>query len=444
MSPEPDVNREPFRRPDFRPRVAVIGTGIAGLGCSWRLRERCDLTLFERNTYVGGHTNTIEVQGASGTVAFDTGFMVFNRVTYPNLCRFFEELKVPVKPTSMSFSVQHLPAGLEFCGSGWNHLFAQRRNLVRPRFWRLLAAIHRFNGEAMAALSDSRWDSVPVGEYVERRGYGRDFLELYLIPMSSAVWSTPSDRMLEFPAVTLLRFFHNHGFLGLHTQHPWWTVEGGAREYVRRLDPHLGGRIRLAKPARAVQRLSGGGARVILEDGEIREFDRVVLACHADEALALLSDADPEERRLLGEFRYQPNRAVVHSDPSVMPRRKLAWSAWNYRIAPARSGGTQSQTVYWMNLLQGVPGDVPYFVSINPGDTVDPRRIIREFPYEHPLFSLGAVRAQASLPGLNRRSPGQAVFFAGSYFRYGFHEDAFTSGCDCADALLGALGSSAR
>ncbi|MBL9176394.1 MAG: FAD-dependent oxidoreductase [Verrucomicrobiales bacterium] len=444
MSRESDAQPGVLRGSSSRPRVAVVGAGIAGLGCAWRLRKACDLTLFERNAYTGGHTNTIDVRNPSGSVAFDTGFMVFNRVTYPNLCRFFEELEVPVKPTSMSFSVQHLPAGLEFCGSGWNHLFAQRRNLVRPRFWRLLAAIHRFNGEAAAALSDARWDSASVGEYVERRGYGRDFLELYLIPMSSAVWSTPTDRMLEFPAVTLLRFFHNHGFLGLHTQHPWWTVDGGAREYVRRLDPHLGGRIQLAKPARSVRRLSGGGARVVFKDDETRDFDRVVLACHADEALALLADADPEERRLLGEFRYEPNRAVVHTDSSVMPRRKLAWSSWNYRIAPAPGGGTQSQTVYWMNLLQGVPGDVPYFVSINPGDTVDPRRIVREIPYEHPLFSLGAVRSQALLPGLNRRSPGQAVFFAGSYFRYGFHEDAYTSGRDCADAVLGAMGLSAH
>ena len=417
------------------PRLAIVGTGIAGLGCAWFLRDRFDLTLFEQNGYAGGHTNTIDVAHATHPVAFDTGFMVFNRVTYPNLCRFFEELKVPVKPTSMSFSVQHLPAGLEFCGSGWNHLFAQRRNLVRPRFWRLLSAIHRFNREAVAALSDPQWEPVTLGEYVRQRGYGNDFLDLYLVPMSSAVWSTPPDQMLEFPAVSLLRFFHNHGFLGLHTQHPWWTVDGGAREYVRRLWPIFGDRIRLQAPVRHVTRSAAGGAVLQFEDGKTESFDRVVLACHADQSLALLSDADNQERRLLSQFRYQPNLATIHTDESVMPAHRLAWSAWNYRVEASPGGGNRAQTVYWMNRLQDLPGPTQYFVSINGGASIRPERTIREIAYEHPLFSLGAVRAQAELPGLNRRTPTQSVFFAGSYFRYGFHEDAFTSALDCARAV---------
>lgn len=418
-------------------RIAIVGTGIAGLGCAWFLRERFDLTLFEQADYAGGHTNTIEVAQRDERVAFDTGFMVFNRVTYPNLCRFFTELQVPVKPTSMSFSVQHLPAGLEFSGSSLNHLFAQRRNLLRPRFWELLAAINRFNADAVPALSNPRWANATLGDYVAERGYGEDFLDLYLVPMSSAVWSTPPDRMREFPAMTLLRFFHNHGFLGLHTQHPWWTVDGGAREYVRRLWPLLGDRVRLNSPVERVVRNANGGVTVTIRDGRSEVFDKVILASHADQSLRMLADADAEESRLLGEFEYQPNLATVHTDEAMMPKSRLAWSSWNYRVAPGGGGGQRPQTIYWMNSLQGLGEGTNYFVSINGDESIAPDRVLRRISYEHPLFSLGAIRAQSLLPKLNGRSPGQAVYFAGSYFRYGFHEDAFTSALDCARAVSG-------
>jgi predicted NAD/FAD-binding protein len=316
-----------------RPSLAIVGTGVAGMGCAHLLRERHDLTLFEQHDYIGGHTNTIDVPEDGRSVSFDTGFMVFNKVTYPRLVRLFEELKVPVKPTDMSFSVQHLPSGLEYSGSSLNHLFAQRRNLFRPRHYRMLMQISRFNREAIEALSDPRWAGVTIGEYVELRGYGQDFLDLFLVPMSSAVWSTPPDGMLEFPATTLLRFFHNHGFLGLHTQHPWWTVDGGSREYARRLMAPLKDRVRLSDPVVAVRRLAGGGAEVETRSGWRGRFDRVILAAHADQSLALLKDAEPEERRLLGEFHYQPNTAVIHTDRVEMPKTRLAWASWNYRIA---------------------------------------------------------------------------------------------------------------
>jgi predicted NAD/FAD-binding protein len=434
-----------------RPRIAIVGTGIAGLGCAYFLQDRFDLTLFEQADYPGGHTNTIDVSasGPAGagagapTVSFDTGFMVFNRVTYPHLCRLFSELDVPVKPTDMSFSVQHVPQRLEFCGSSLNHLFAQRRNLLRPRFYRMLLAVNRFNSEAVPALEDPQWKGMSLGEYVRVRGYGDDFLNWYLVPMSSAVWSTPPDGMLEFPAMTLIRFFHNHGFLGLHTQHPWWTVDGGAREYVRRLRrlPGLENRIRLNRPVTSVVRLASGGVELRFAGGatEPERFDRVILATHGDQALRLLGEgADPVERRLLSEFRYQPNLATIHSDDAVMPKTRLAWSAWNYRIeGPDADGVVRPQTVYWMNKLQGLRADRNYYVSINAGNTVDRAKIHREIAYEHPLFSVGAARAQAELPGLNRRSPGQAVSFAGSYFRYGFHEDAFVSALECCRAVTG-------
>lgn len=421
-----------------RQRIAIIGTGVAGLGCAYFLHDRFDLTLFEQADYAGGHTHTIDITSGPGAVAFDTGFMVFNRVTYPHLCRLFERLKVPLKPTDMSFSVQHVGENLEFCGSSLNHLFAQRRNLLRPRFYRMLMAVHRFNAEAVPALMDPQWESASIGDYVRRRGYGEDFLNWYLVPMSSAVWSTPPGEMLEFPALTLLRFFHNHGFLGLNTQHDWWTVDGGAREYVRRLQRMFGERIRLNSAARSVVRLAAGGVRIQFADGRSEEFDRVILACHADQSLKILEDADPDERRLLGEFRYQPNLATIHSDERVMPRTRLAWSAWNYRMGVAEPGCvTRPQTVYWMNRLQGLRSGRDFFVSINAGDSVDRGRVHREIRYEHPLFSLGAIRAQAGLPGLNRRTPAQAVYFAGSYFRYGFHEDAFVSALECARAVTG-------
>lgn len=420
-----------------RPTLAIVGTGVAGMGCAHLLQERHDLTLFEQGDYIGGHTNTIDVPEDGRSVSFDTGFMVFNKVTYPRLVRLFEELKVPVKPTDMSFSVQHLPSRLEYSGSSLNHLFAQRRNLFRPRHYRMLLQISRFNREAIEALSDPRWAGVTIGEYVELRGYGQDFLDLFLVPMSSAVWSTPPDGMLEFPATTLLRFFHNHGFLGLHTQHPWWTVDGGSREYARRLMAPLKDRVRLSDPVIAVSRLAGGGAEVATRSGWRGRFDRVILAAHADQSLALLKDAEPEERRLLGEFRYQPNAAVIHTDRVEMPKTRLAWASWNYRIAVDADGRVRPSTVYWMNRLQGVSDRVDYFVSINGGVDVDPARVIRRIEYEHPLFSLGAIRAQAGLPGLNRRDSQQAVFFCGSYFRYGFHEDAFSSAVDLCEVLTG-------
>jgi predicted NAD/FAD-binding protein len=275
--------------------LAIIGTGIAGLGCAYFLHPRYALTLYEKNDHAGGHTNTIVVSEENRPVPIDTGFMVYNEVTYPNLTRLFRELDVRVKPASMSFSVQHLPTGLEFCGSSLNHLFAQRRNLVSPRFWRMVLQINRFNREAVAALAAPQYESMSLGDYVRERRYGGDFLNFYLVPMSSAVWSTPPELMLEFPAVTLLRFFHNHGFLGLHTQHQWLTVAGGAKTYVEKLTAPFADRVQLRNGAVAVKR-EGGRVRVTDVAGRKEIFEGVILACHADEALALLPDAEAREK----------------------------------------------------------------------------------------------------------------------------------------------------
>jgi predicted NAD/FAD-binding protein len=367
----------------------------------------------------------------------DTGFMVFNYETYPQLTRLFAELNVPVKPTDMSFSVRHEDTGLEFCGSSLNHLFAQRRNLLRPSFYRMLWQIDRFNREAVAALEDPAIDALTLADYVRARGYGADFLDLYLVPMSSAVWSTPPEKMLRFPARTLLRFFHNHGFLGLSTQHQWWTVDGGAKEYVRRLTAPWRDRIRTGAKVVRVSR-SPGGTFVTTADGITQRFDRVILATHGHESLALLADPSADEARLLGEFQYQPNTATLHTDAAVMPRTRLAWSAWNYSIARSAGGGIEPMTVYWMNRLQGVSDRENYFVSINGADRVDPARVLRTIAYEHPLFTLGAVRAQAEIPALNAAAAGTTeTYFCGAWTRYGFHEDGFLSAVNLSRLLLG-------
>ena len=420
-------------------RIAIIGTGIAGLGCAHFLQRGYDVTVFEQNNYPGGHSNTVMVDepGTGRSLPVDTGFMVFNRVTYPLLNRLFYTLGVGSKPTAMSFSVRHADMGLEYCGSSLNHLFAQRRNLLSPRFYRMLGSISRFNREAVAALDDPSVQETTLGEFVRQRGYGSDFLSLYLSPMASAVWSTPPELMYSFPAVTLLRFFHNHGFLGMNTQHPWFTVTGGSRAYVEKLVAPWRERIRLGAGVAQVTR-PGNGVYVTLRSGVVQIFDKVVLACHGDQALELLSDPRPDELRILGEFKYQPNIATVHTDTSVMPKTRLAWASWNYEINRDASGEASTATHYWMNSLQGVSDRENYFVSINRPAAIDPAKVIRTIPYEHPLFNLGAIRAQKELPWLNTVVSGKTgTYFAGSYFRYGFHEDAFQSAVRLSEVLLG-------
>jgi uncharacterized protein len=416
-------------------RVAIIGTGIAGLGCAHFLHSRCDLSLYEKGDYAGGHSNTISVVEADRSVPIDTGFMVFNKVTYPNLTRLFRELDVAVKSTSMSFSVQHLPTGLEFCGSSFNHLFAQRKNLFRRRFWKMILQINRFNSEAMAALKTAEIRNHTLAQYVRERNYGEDFLNFYLVPMSSAVWSTPPEKMLEFPALSLLRFFHNHGFLGLHTQHRWLTVVNGARAYVEKLTAPFREKIQLRRAAVHVRREIN---RVDVTDasGHTETFDQVIFASHADETLKMLSDPDRQERELLSQFQYQSNSALLHTDASVMPKTKLCWSAWNYRIDQGVDGKIAPSTVYWMNRLQGISGRQNYFVSINGDNSVNPSLVLKRIHYEHPVFNLDAMQSQPELPKLNERMNNN-VFFCGSYFRYGFHEDAFTSALDLCRVLTG-------
>jgi predicted NAD/FAD-binding protein len=332
--------------------------------------------------------------------------------------------------------VQHLPAGLEYNGGSLNLLFGQRRNLLRPRHWRMLAQIHRFNAEAVPALEDARFGACSLREYVAERGYGNDMLHFYLVPMGGAVWSTPPEKMLDFPALTLLRFWHNHGFLGLHAQHPWFTVAGGAKSYVEKITAPFRERVLAKNAARRVVR-TGGKAHVTAQDGHTREFDKVVLACHADQALALLADPTETETRLLRNFQYQPNTATLHTDASFMPATPRCWASWNYRIDAGADGGLLPTTHYWMNSLQGVSRARNYFVSLNAHDRIAPEKVLRRIHYEHPLFDLAAIQAQRELPQLNRIAPSQSTYYAGAWFKYGFHEDGFRSALECARAVTG-------
>ena len=413
-------------------KTAIIGTGIAGMGCAHFLHPQDDLTIYEQNDYVGGHTNTVTVDEEGKPVYVDTGFMVFNFKTYPNLCKLFDEIKAPIKKTDMSFSVQHLPTGLEYSGSSVNHLFAQRKNLFNLKYIKMLMQIGRFNKESVKILDDPKYANYSIGQYVKEFGFSDDMLWKYLVPMSSAVWSTPMEQMLDFPAVTLIRFFLNHGFLGLDTQHQWYTLVNGSQSYRELLIKPFKDRIKTnCKAVKVVP--EDGKVTVHASDGSKATFDRVIIAAHGDQALRMLGNPTDEEQKLLSNFKYQYNKAVLHTDSSIMPKAKLAWSSWNYSIK-MQDGKLAPTTIYWMNSLQQVSYKKDYFVSINPHDNIDPKKIIKELDYEHPLFDVPAINAQAELHKLNATGP---VYFCGSYFKYGFHEDAFASAVKLCGHLLG-------
>ena len=403
--------------------------------CGYFLHKHFDVQLFEQNSHVGGHSLTIDAEEGSRKVPIDMGFMVFNKKTYPNLTRLFNELDVPIKNSKMSFSVQHLSLDLEFCGSSLNHLFAQRANLLRPKFWRMLLQINRFNKEALVALESGDFDTLTLQEYVEEKGYGEDFLSLYIIPMSSAIWSAPPKLMLQFPATTLLRFFHNHGFLGLDTQHQWLTPDGGSKQYVHRLTSSFKKNIRTSDGVTKIIR-ENGKVTVRTQNGRIEAFDKVIMASHADQSLKLLDQPCELESRLLSRFLYQKNIGTLHTDASQMPKRQLCWASWNYRIKKDDEGNLHPRTIYWMNSLQDVSEKENYFVSINGKEEIKEDKIIKQVEFEHPLFDGAAVGAQSQLIDLNNRSEDQSVYFCGSYFKFGFHEDALVSAMDLCSTIL--------
>ncbi len=411
-----------------REKIAIVGSGISGMACAWFLGREHEVTLFEKDDRVGGHSHTVLVDEGSTKIPVDTGFMVYNEVTYPLLTRLFRELDVRTKPTSMSFSVQHTGEGLEFNGGSLNLLFGQRRNLVNLRYWKMLLQINRFNRETVEELTDPKFGDMTLSEYVKARGYGEDFLKWYLSPMAAAVWSSPPERIEAFPARTLMRFWHNHGFLGLDTQHPWRTVTGGSRCYVEKLTATFKDRIH-----RGAKVVEVRGTTLRLEDGSESSYDRVVIAAHGDQALRMLFDPTAMESDLLGKFNYQENEALLHTDPRFMPKTRRCWAAWNYRI----DSNQRHSTHYWMNELQGVSDREQYFVSINPPSPVAEESIKRRLVYEHPLFDLEAVKAQDRLPTLHKAGSETGRYFCGAWQRYGFHEDGLWSAVNVCASILG-------
>lgn len=412
--------------------VAVIGTGIAGMSCAHRIHNQVDLTLYEAAPEPGGHTHTVDLPDNERTVPVDSGFMVYNEKTYPLLTQLFADLGVETMETDMSFGVQYRPDRVEFCGSGISQLFAHRRNIGRPRFLRMLADIVRFNKLAVAELANPDVLDFSLVEFVRRHRFSRSFMEYYLIPMTSAIWSTPPDEMLQFPAHTLIRFMYNHGLLGIRTHHQWRTVKGGSRQYRDKLIAPFRDRIRCGSPVTSVRRHESG-VSVTDASGKSLAFDKVVFATHADTTLRLIENPTSRERDLLACFPYAANTITLHTDTAVMPRSRRAWASWNYRVDEREDGSHQASTHYWMNRLQKVSAAENYFVSVNEPDIVDRDKVFKEFTFDHPMFSRRAVNAQFELPLLNEN---RKLYFCGSYFRYGFHEDGILSGYAAAERLL--------
>lgn len=403
------------------------------MSAAWLLSQRHDVTVYEREDRIGGHSNTVDVSVGEATLPVDTGFIVYNEAAYPNLTALFAHLGVPTQPTEMSFAVSLDNGSLEYSGTDLAGLFAQKRNILRPRFWSMLSDIKRFYREApndIAALGEVY---MSLGDYLDRRGYSAAFCDDHLLPMAAAIWSAPPETMLAYPAASFIRFHENHGLLQVTNRPQWRTVTGGSRAYIERLTGAYADRIRLGVGAACIRR-TDDHIEVHDSDGGVEHFDAIVIASHADQSLALLDDASASERELLGAFRYSENLAILHTDPALMPRRRAAWSSWNY-IGNREHGVSDGCTVsYWMNRLQNLWSPDPLFVTLNPQRAPEPGRFIQLEHYEHPIFDAGAMQAQRRLWSLQGQ---RNTWFCGSYFGSGFHEDGLQSGLAVAEALGG-------
>ena len=424
-------------------KVAIVGSGISGLAVAHALQGRAELTLYEAGDYFGGHTHTVDVtlptaQGDT-TWGVDTGFLVFNERTYPNLIRLFGELDVPTAKTDMSFSVQagdRAGGRIEWNGATLGTVFAQRRNLFNWRFLRMLREVLRFNRLA-TELAESGADAqlqLPLGIWLEQQRFSAEFRDWYFLPMMACIWSCPTAQMLEFPVATMVRFCHNHGLIQVNGRPQWWTVAGGARRYVQKIVEHIADK-RLATPVRAIERDAQGVTLYSAAGAE--RYDQVVLATHSDQALALLRHPSTQEQRLLGAIRYQPNRAVLHTDSSVLPRSRRAWAAWNYERA-TRTDQEHSRVClhYLLNQLQPLPFEQPVVVTLNPLREIAPEHVLGDYDYAHPVFDLGAIAAQKDLPRIQGQ---QRTWYCGAWTGYGFHEDGLKSGLAVAEQLLAQL-----
>lgn len=416
-------------------KIAIIGAGISGLTAAYRLCSAHDLTLFEANDYLGGHTNTVDVEWNGEHQVVDTGFIVFNDWTYPNFIKLLDELGVSSRATSMSFSVRCDAANLEYNGSSLNGLFAQRRNLLRPSFYRMLADILRFNREAPElVLNRSESEESTVGEFLACHRYSREFADHYLLPMGAAIWSCPLGTFENFPIRFIVDFYRNHGLLSIRHRPTWRVIEGGSRNYVAKMTEPFRDRIQLNSPIEKVRR-SPNEVVVSPRKGPEQSFDHVVFACHSDQALSMLADPTSTERDVLSEFPYGRNLAVLHTDPGVLPKRRRAWASWNYHLAaPTTSRPAQPATVtYHMNLLQHLRSKSAFNVTLNSDEHIDPTRVLRRFEYHHPIFTVRRAAAQArhrELINVNRTS------YCGAYWGNGFHEDGVVSALRVSEALL--------
>ena len=422
-------------------RVAVVGSGIAGLGAAHALRGKADISLFEAGAYFGGHTHTVDVtlpdaHGNAVSHGVDTGFLVFNERTYPEFIALLKELDVSAVPSDMSFSVQVPRAqgrALEWSGTSLNTVFAQRANLLRPAFWRMLRDLLRFNKLVTDLATRGAEASLtqPLAEFLQAQKFSAEFRDWYLLPMLGCIWSCPTDQMLQFPVTTMVRFCHNHGLAQVSQRPQWWTVAGGARHYVDKITAGITDK-RLNTPVRQITRDARGVA--VTTDTGTERFDRLVLATHSDQALALLGGhATAQERQVLGAIHYQPNRAVLHTDTRVLPRNPSAWAAWNYEAAHSSQTDARVCLHYLINRLQPVPFQQPVVVSLNPVQPIADDQVLGSFDYAHPVFDLAAIRAQAEVPGLQGR---QHTYFAGAWMGYGFHEDGLKAGRAAASQLL--------
>lgn len=424
-----------------RMKLAIVGSGISGLAVAHTLRGVADITLFEAGDYFGGHTHTVDVTlpTAKGVVTHgvDTGFLVFNERTYPNLIQLFSDLQVETAPSDMSFSVKVPGAkngrALEWSGTNLNTVFAQRGNLVSPRFWRMLSDVIRFNALCTRIAQEQSEQALqqPLKDFLTTHKFSEQFRDWYFLPMLGCIWSCPTDQMLQFPVATMIRFCHNHGLIQVMNRPQWFSVVGGARQYVDKILAHVPDK-RLNTPVRMVER-DEQGVRIIT-DGRTEHFDEVVIATHTDQALAMLREATPNEQHVLGSIRYQANRAVLHTDASVLPANPKTWAAWNYERAPSNERESSRVCLhYLLNRLQRIPFEQPVVVSLNPVQGIDPSTIVGEYDYAHPVFDLRAIKAQQCLPLIQGL---QHTWFAGAWAGYGFHEDGLKSGLQVGRMLL--------
>jgi predicted NAD/FAD-binding protein len=417
------MTRPPARLSNAPLKIAVVGSGVAALSSAWLLSQRHAVTLYEKADRLGGHSNTVTAGAATGTVPVDTGFICFNDATYPNLIALFAHLGVPTRKTDMSFAVSLDDGRFEYAAPG---LFAQRRNLLRPRFWSMLGEIARFYREAPIDLGGLTDPNLTLGDYLRREGFSEAFRDDHLLPMAAAIWSSPAHTLMDYPAEAFIRFCGNHGLLKLVGRPSWRTVEGGSRVYVERLAREIGD-VRLNHRVTAVRRTDQG---VMVHDSQdrVERFDHVVIGAHADQALAMLAEPTAREKEVLGAFRYSRNLAVLHTDAGLMPQRRRAWASWNY------IGAEEGLCVtYWMNKLQGLPGQ-DLFVTLNPPRPPKPDTLLRSELYEHPIFSPAAIQAQKQLWSLQGQG---GVWFCGAHFGAGFHEDGLQAGLAVAEQLGG-------